>query len=74
MNAAPSFDWRARQDLNPRPLWFVGDSDQFVVLVNQRLAALAKSLTSHIKAQFGHSKYVLGTRASSPRTDALSPI
>src|SRR6185436_15047195 len=48
--------WRARQDLNPRPPWFVGETNQFVVLENQRLAALANLLSSLIKAQSGHTQ------------------
>jgi hypothetical protein len=40
--------------LEPTTPWFVDDLGHFVVLGNQRLAALANSLASHIKAQFGH--------------------
>jgi hypothetical protein len=40
----------------PTTPWFVGDLGQFVVVRNQRLAALADSLPKHIKAQVGHSQ------------------
>jgi hypothetical protein len=45
----------------PTTPWFVGDLGKFVVLGNQRLAALANPLLSHIKAQFGHSQSELVT-------------
>jgi hypothetical protein len=45
----------------PTTPWFVGDLGQFVVAGYQRLAALANSLSSHIKAQTGHSQSELVT-------------
>jgi hypothetical protein len=45
----------------PTTPWFVGDLGKFVVLGNQRPAALANPLLSHIKAQFGHTQSQLVT-------------
>jgi hypothetical protein len=56
------FNYLARPaGFEPTTPWFVGDSGQIVVLANQRLVALAESLSSHIKAQFGHNQSELVT-------------
>ena len=58
----------------PTTPWFVGDLGQFVVLVNQQLAALANLLPSHIKAQFGHSQSDLVTKVAMSAIGQQRPL
>src|SRR5207302_7026618 len=56
-HASPWIDWRPAA-FEPTTPWFVGVFRLIVMLEYQRLTALANSLPSHIKAQFGHSNVV----------------
>jgi hypothetical protein len=53
--------------LEPTTPWFVGDSGQFVVAENQRLAALAVLPNSLIPPRTWHSQFELVTTGSSGR-------